>query len=312
MGPYVRALEAVVKPGAVVVDVGSGTGVLALVACRLGAGRVYAIETNDLIEVGRELARENGVADRIVFIQKDAREAELPERADVIVSDLRGTLPLFGDHLGIIADVRARFLKPGGRMVPAGDRLMVAVAEQPELFEWAVGRARGPLGVTLESMRSRLQHAPCPDRESAPLRPEHLISTAATWAVLDYATVRAEPVAGRAELRVERSGKGHGLILWFESTLEGKNGFTTAPGHELCYGRYFLPWPVEVALSPGVMVTVDLWAQPGGSPWGWNSAITATGATRAAFKQSSFLASPSRPSNGLSMAMAPPSQSAQS
>jgi protein arginine N-methyltransferase 1 len=288
-GAYVQALEAVVRPGSVVADIGAGTGILALVACRLGARRVFAIETNDVIEVGRELARENGVADRIAFFQKDVREVELPERADVIVSDLRGMLPLCGDHLSIIADIRGRFLKPGGVLVPARDRLMVAVVEKSDLYEWALGPSRGPLGVTLEAMCARLRNTACADRERSPVRREDIISTAVAWATLDYAIVQPAPISGRAELIVGRTGTGHGLVLWFEAILTERHGFSSAPGHELCYGLLFLPWPRPVALSDGDLVTVDLWAQPDGDPWGWNSSVPAGGGMRESFKQSSFV-----------------------
>jgi protein arginine N-methyltransferase 1 len=288
-GAYQRALEAVVKPGSVVADIGAGTGIFALIACRLGARRVYAIDTNDAIEVGRELARENGMADRVLFFRRDVREVELPERADVIVSDLRGTLPLSGDHLAIIADVRARFLKPGGILIPSQDRLIAAVVEHADLYQWALGPACGPVGITLEAVRARLRHATSTDRGSTPLRAENVISSAMPWATLDYATIRSTPVAGRAELRITRAGIGHGLAIWFDAILAGEHGFTTAPGHELCYGRCFLPWLRPVELSEGDVVQVDLWAQPSGDPWGWNSVIAGAGGTREVFKQSSFL-----------------------
>jgi protein arginine N-methyltransferase 1 len=295
MSAYVRALQAAIRPGAVVVDVGTGTGILALLACRLGAKCVYAIDTNDAVEVARELARENGVADRIVFFQKDVREVELSERADVIVSDLRGRLPLSGDHLAIIADIRGRFLKPGGVLIPASDRLMVAIVEAPDLYEWALGPACGPLGISLESMRNRLRHSPCSDRGGSPLRPDNVLTPAAAWAVLNYSTVQPAPVAGRASLRVERAGTGHGLALWFEAVLGGGQSFSSAPGHELCYGRSFLPWPRPVALSERDAVMVDVWAQPGGEPWGWNTSVRSGEGTRATFKQSSFLSFASKP-----------------
>jgi SAM-dependent methyltransferase len=294
MGSYVGALEAVVRAGSVVADIGTGTGILALVACRLGARRVYAIDTNDVIEVGRELARENGVADRIVFFHKDVREVELPERADVIVSDLRGSLPLFGDHLAIIADVRARFLKPGGVLVPARDRMMVAVVEQPDLYEWALGPPRGPLGVTLESMRARLRNTTIADHKG-PVEPENLVSQAASWATLEYATVPATPITGRAELRIGRACTACGLVLWFEAVLAGEHRFSNAPGQETCYRRTFLPWPHPVALSQGDIVAVELWAQAGGEPWGWNSSVPAGPGTYELFKQSSFLSYMMRP-----------------
>jgi protein arginine N-methyltransferase 1 len=69
MDAFVRALGRAVKPGAVVVDIGTGTGIFALLACRFGARRVYAIEPSDAIQVAREIAAANGCADRIEFIQ---------------------------------------------------------------------------------------------------------------------------------------------------------------------------------------------------------------------------------------------------
>ena len=69
MGAFVRALREAVKPGAVVIDIGTGTGIFALLACRFGARRVYAIEPDDAIQVAREIAVANGCADRIEFIQ---------------------------------------------------------------------------------------------------------------------------------------------------------------------------------------------------------------------------------------------------
>ena len=100
---HVRALEATVRPDSVVVDLGTGTGLFAVVACRLGARRVFAIDLNDAIEVAAELARALGYADRIEFIQGDATKISLSERADVVVGDLRGGLPFAPGHLAVVA-----------------------------------------------------------------------------------------------------------------------------------------------------------------------------------------------------------------
>ena len=59
-GAYLRALEAVVKPGQVVLDIGTGVGLLAIIACRLGARKVYAVECEEIVELAKEVARDNG------------------------------------------------------------------------------------------------------------------------------------------------------------------------------------------------------------------------------------------------------------
>ena len=124
MAAYSAALRQSVKPGCTVLDIGTGTGILALLACQYGAGSVYAIEPDNAIEVARKIASANGYSNRIHFIQKLSTEVKLPVKADVIISDLRGVLPLFQSHLPSIIDARERLLAPGGALIPQRDTIM--------------------------------------------------------------------------------------------------------------------------------------------------------------------------------------------
>src|SRR5947207_10084620 len=110
MAPYVEALRRYVRPDSVVVDIGTGTGIFALLACKFGARKVYAIEPNEAIQIARELAAANGYTETVEFIEDYSTRVNLPERADVVISDLRGVLPLSGRHLLDIIDARKRFL----------------------------------------------------------------------------------------------------------------------------------------------------------------------------------------------------------
>src|SRR5215470_11576484 len=94
MEAYAEALRKTVHKGSVVVEIGTGPGIFAVLACQLGASRVYAIEPAEIIQVAREIAAANGCEDRIVFFEHLAHRVTLPVRADVMLSDLRGVLLL--------------------------------------------------------------------------------------------------------------------------------------------------------------------------------------------------------------------------
>src|SRR5687767_7733786 len=99
MNAYAEALRRAVKPGGIVLDIGTGTGIFALLACQFGAQRVYALEPNENIQVAKLLAKDNGFSDRIEFIRDVSTNITLSEKADVIISDLRGMLPLYEKHI---------------------------------------------------------------------------------------------------------------------------------------------------------------------------------------------------------------------
>ncbi len=121
-------------PGDVVVDLGCGPGIFALLACRAGAKRVYAIDAGEVIHFARQLAVANGFADRIEFLHGDSKQMQLAERANVLVSDVRGALPLFADALPSIEDARERFLIKGGAQIPQRDTVYAAIVETPDYY----------------------------------------------------------------------------------------------------------------------------------------------------------------------------------
>jgi precorrin-6B methylase 2 len=122
-----RALEESVVKDSSVLDIGSGTGIWAITAAKMGARRVVAIEQEALL-VGliRALARENGVADRVEVIQGNAAQVELGKEFDVIVSETIGHLIFDEQIVQIMADARKRFLKPSGALIPNAVALVVA------------------------------------------------------------------------------------------------------------------------------------------------------------------------------------------
>ena len=113
-----RAIDSVVRPGDIVLDVGAGSGILSVFAARAGAARVYAVEQTSVAVLAQELAAANGVAEIVQVIQGDVMDIELPERVDVIVSEWLGGFGIDEGMLVPVIAARDRWLKPGGVMIP--------------------------------------------------------------------------------------------------------------------------------------------------------------------------------------------------
>jgi protein arginine N-methyltransferase 1 len=289
---YARAIERTVRPGDAVLEIGAGTGLFSMLACKAGARRVYAVEADDIIEIARANAQANGLADRIEFIQGISTEVELPERVDMIVSDLRGILPYFEGHIPSIADARKRFLARGGTLVPREDRVMLACVEVFDEYKaLASPWARSPAGLRLDPARDFVFN----DWRKIELGAGQVVSEPLPCAVLDYAGGIEAGFRSRLSLTASRDATCHGLGLWFESVLAEGIGFTCAPGAEPrsnVYGQAFYPWPRPLPLREGEALEVAIEARlVGGSyVWSWE---TCRGEDR--FKQSTFHAEPLAP-----------------
>src|SRR3989344_5142685 len=119
MVAYEKAIKEAVKPGMTVVDVGTGTGILALWALEAGASQVYGIDVNAarIPQAVRRIS-DAGFSGRFIHINDLSYKVELPERVDVCISEILGNLADNEDMIPILADARKRFLKDEGLMLP--------------------------------------------------------------------------------------------------------------------------------------------------------------------------------------------------
>lgn len=114
-----RAVERYVTPEMSFLDVGTGTGIWAILAAKLGAKRVVAVEIEEcLIPIIYKHAQENGVADRVEIIHGRSDDVEIKGKFNVIVSELFGGDAFGPESVNSFIDIRTRFLAPGGVLIP--------------------------------------------------------------------------------------------------------------------------------------------------------------------------------------------------
>ena len=292
---YMRALKTSIKPESIVLDIGTGTGVFAILACQLGAERVYAIEPNAAIAVAKLAAKDNGCVERIHFIQGFSTDVDLPEQVDIIVSDLRGILPFFQQHIPTIIDARSRFLKAGGAMIPLRDRLWGTLVCAPKLYRsYSSPWQDFTDNINLESARRFLLHS----WQRCTITPEQCLLKPQLLKILNYSEISASNLQAKLEWNVEKSGLVHGLCLWFDTTLREGIEFSNAPEEpNLIYGNAFFPWLEPVEIASGDRITCEIKANLIGEQyiWQWNCTVLTGEKIKANFKQSTFNGQPFDP-----------------
>ncbi len=294
MDPYVTALQSAVNNNSIVLDIGTGTGFFALLACKLGARHVYAIEPNDAVQVGRELAAANGFSDKITFIQDLSNKITLPEKANIIISDMRGMLPLCTHHLPSIIDARRRHLEHGGVLIPSQDNIRVALTEAKDLYQrYTLPYNNNNLGIDMQAAIRWMRNTLWVEKVGQ-VGHERIVGETKTWVTLDYHTLDNPNVSGELVWQLEQNSTIHGMRVWFDTVLADNIGFSNAPDQEeLIYGSLFFPFMEPVSVDEGDTVSISIQANLVGDDyiWRWETKIFSNSnpdQVVADFKQSSF------------------------
>jgi predicted O-methyltransferase YrrM len=120
---YADALTRQIKPDHVVLEIGTGAGLLAMLAARAGAKHVYTCEANPaLAAAAADIIARNGLADRVTVFPKMSTQLavgpDLPDRADVLLSELFSPQLLSEEAIPTLNDAFARLVKPGAIVLP--------------------------------------------------------------------------------------------------------------------------------------------------------------------------------------------------
>lgn len=227
--------------GRVVVDVGAGSGILSLFAAQAGAKHVYAVEASEMAEYAHRLVAGNpSLGQRITIVKGKVEEVELPEKADILISEPMGTLLVNERMLESYVIARDRFLVPNGKMFPTVGRIHMAPFSDEFLFVEIANKAlfwqqQNYYGVDLTPLYGSAFQGYFSQPVVDAFDPRLLVAPA-IFHTLDFTRMKEEELY---EVDIPLSfissvgARVHGLACWFDVLFNGSSvqrWLTTAPG----------------------------------------------------------------------------------
>lgn len=264
---FLDALKETIRPGCRVLDVGTGTGILALRAEQLGAD-VVAVEESDMIDYARAVARKNRATVR--FIHGDIRRVKTDDIApvDIIICEMIGNM-LLDERIVPIMETARRFLKTGGVVIPRSVRFHAAPVRS-ELVATAMSFWREPrYGIDFSPLAECLDHYAFPDH----LKTSDLLGPGAALPEVDLRTAAGGRYSGSATLSVDRAGECNAILAWWSARLSPGVMLEQKPDAAWPKQHWFRTlFPVDpIAVKPGdrLAFSIDHDADEPRGLWTW-------------------------------------------
>ncbi len=240
----------VVKGKTTVADIGAGTGFLGFLAAKLGARRVDFYERADIAAVARKLLRHNRLTNcRIAEIH--STDVATPDRVDVVVSETLGNYPFEENIVETLNDARARFLTPGGIVIPrAVEQFVCPVTAERFLSELS----------TWDEVGYGLDFAPAKTMTLNNIYvrqflPGDLLGSGAaaqSWDKLAFDRTNKTTRSGDASWPIKKRTRVYGLALWWSAELVEGVSLATGPlDPKTHWEQLYLPALAPITVEPG-------------------------------------------------------------
>jgi len=258
---YFAALKSAITPDSDVFEIGTGSGLLAMMAAKLGANRVTTCEAVPLIaKTAQRIVTDNGYEKSVKVICKQSADVnvgeDLPQKADILVSEIFSS-ELLGEHvLPSIEDAKRRLLKPQGRVIPAAGSIMIAVFGGYDL-----GRN---LKVE-DSFGFKLQHFNSIVSEKQQIRRDDLdvemLSDDTEAFRFDFENSTSFPGQKKMlRIPIKNSGRCHGIIQWIRLQMDKEVVFENHPSEKSSvsnWQRCAYVFPESIDVKPGQVIVVS-------------------------------------------------------
>jgi SAM-dependent methyltransferase len=228
---FARAIQKAVKKSDVVLDLGTGTGILAMLAARAGAKKVFAIDQSEIAQSAANLVKANGLQSVVRVFRGPSLELAIDEKVDLLISEWLGHLAFVEGMLDDVLVARDRHLRENGRMLPMKVAAILAPIDDPVLYAHdGPGFWREPVhGLDFSS----LEAGELNQGRAVQLRiePGALLAPGQPMVSLDLTKAKAGDAwkTGEIEFEARRDGVLNGFAGWFSAQLAEGEKLDTGP-----------------------------------------------------------------------------------
>jgi type III protein arginine methyltransferase len=258
---YDAAIRRAVGPDTHVLEIGTGSGLLAMMAARAGARLVSTCEVVESIaETAAEIVKRNGFEGRVTVIPKRSTQlavgVDLPERADVLISEILSDKLLEEGVINSTVHARRQLLKPNGTMIPRAIAAIIRLAGGDFLRE-------ASMVDRIEGFDLTPFNRFCPNSVSLSMEAGQMESYSDDVEVFRFNLMADNHRPEERELRLtaRRTGTVIGLLQWLRLQLDETESFENRPADTVtpsAWRQVFYPFTRPLAVREGE--TVALWA----------------------------------------------------
>lgn len=268
---FFAALRAAVTPETQVLEIGTGSGLLAMMAAKLGARQVTTCEAvPGIAETARAIVADNGFTPPVTVVSKMSTKMEIgvdmADQADLLVSEILSSEFLGEGVLSSIEDAKRRLLKPGARIIPARGSIQFALFGGADI-SWNI-RVDEVYGFDLRKFNAIVPRKQYISRNDLNIE---LLSDDGCAFFFDFAgTDRFPPCERKSmEVPVRKAGRCCGIIQWLRLEMDDTVVFENHPalknpasGWQYCVYVF----PTTIDLLPGQVAVISA-ARNRNTPW---------------------------------------------
>ncbi len=252
------AMIAVIRrhaPGARVLEVGCGSGLLSVLAAKAGARKVYGVEPTALVDLARELVEANRLQDTVEILE-GMIEDQAPRPVDLAFAELLNADPFFEGVVSAMA-AAADWVVPGGVLAPRRMVVKVALARVPDSArevrdaQAEIARLAGEFDVSLGPLEDLLRtEEPYVFMSEA----AQIVSEPVVAFDIPLGTATEVPELADVVIEVSEPGPASGAVAWFEAEMMDGLTLANAPGATGHWGQIVCAFATERGYRKGARV----------------------------------------------------------